>query len=562
MSSTEPSGQSLVRSEHLTKLAIVYVRQSTPEQVRANVGSTHAQRDLTELPRRWGWPEHLIKVIDDDLGLSGKFSHNRAGFREMLDLTATGRVGLVVVQDPSRLSRAPLDWERFLDTARRFGVLISTDDRVFDPDSAKLPELFGLRIKTLLAWYENEDRAARFRKARFAKAHRGSAVSRPPNGYIESVKGKWIKDTEPAIREAVDRVFRLALEYRSLRETHRNYRKRYGVFPMRRRGAIEWFPLNSSTLSAMLANPNYCGDYVFNRRRSMVHPTTGKQRLVTRPRSEWVISRDHHEPYISRQEWEALQESLAAARPAVRPPRGKGPAIAQGLIRCGLCSRWLLTQYQSRDRRTRSMCYVCRRKDRWDRWTIHNRVNARVIDRFLVDQILRVVTPPQLEDALTAIQRKRNERGGTERALSLRVRHLEDSVREAKRRYTHVDPDNHHVRVQLEADLETLLCQLHEAKLQIDTFDAQTEPRLSPEDAKELLEFARQLPLLWNAETTTNEDRKRLIRTALSEVIIRDVSKESNTARARVARRLKRNPWHPHTHRAQESRGRVATRRA
>lgn len=526
-SDKEPSARSPIRSEHLTKLAIVYIRQSSPEQVRFNTGSTQAQRDLTELPRRWGWREDLIRVIDDDLGLSGKFSHNRPGFREILDLTSTSRVGLVVVQDPSRLSRSPLDWERFLDAARRFGVLISTDDRVFDPDSAQLSELFGLRIKNLLAWYENEDRAARFRKATMAKAHRGFAVSRPPTGYVESVKGKWIKDTEPAIREAVDRVFRLALEQRSIRGAHREYRRQYRVFPIRHRGEIQWFPLNSATLSAMLANPNYCGDYVFNRRRALVHPSTGKQRLVSRPRGEWITYRDHHEPYISRQDWETLQESLAANRPTVRPPRGKGPALAQGLVRCGRCNRWLLTQYQSRDRRTRSMCYVCRRKDRWERWTIHNRINARVLDRFVVDQVLRALTTPQLEDALAAIQREEERRGGTERAFDLRVRHLEDAVRDAKRRYTHVDPENHHVRAQLEADLERLLCQLREAKLQVEAFEAKKEPRLTPEDAKQLVELGQQLPLLWNAHTTTNEDRKRLVRIALSEVVIHDVSKES-----------------------------------
>jgi len=201
-----PDEASLIRADHLTKLALVYIRQSTLFQVRMNTGSTEDQRGLTDIPKRLGWPEGSIQLIDEDLGVSAKSAGTRSGFRSLLTLMSKGQVGLVVVQNESRVSRHPLDGEQFLDAARRFDVLIFTDGHLFAPHSADLMKLFGVRIKNLLSWYENEDRAQRFRAASHAKARRGFAVRLPQNGYVIATKGKWIKDPDAALREAVDRL--------------------------------------------------------------------------------------------------------------------------------------------------------------------------------------------------------------------------------------------------------------------------------------------------------------------------------------------------------------------
>jgi hypothetical protein len=102
---------SQIRAVHLAKLAIVYVRQSSPDQVREHTGSTAAQRALADLPRSWGWPESRILLIDEDLGLSGTSSSQRAGFLHVLDLIDRGEVGIVLVREgcasiATRLGRA------------------------------------------------------------------------------------------------------------------------------------------------------------------------------------------------------------------------------------------------------------------------------------------------------------------------------------------------------------------------------------------------------------------------------------------------------------------------
>src|SRR3989441_7260342 len=116
-----------ITAAHVLKFAIIYVRQSSLDQVREHSGSTSAQRDLRHLALRWGWPESRIRVIDSDLGLSGTSTSKRAGFFEMLRLMAAGEVGIVIVQDVSRLTRRVLDFQNFLETARDSGTLICSN---------------------------------------------------------------------------------------------------------------------------------------------------------------------------------------------------------------------------------------------------------------------------------------------------------------------------------------------------------------------------------------------------------------------------------------------------
>jgi DNA invertase Pin-like site-specific DNA recombinase len=164
-----------IQARHLESLAVVYVRQSSQKQVRENPGSTYAQQDLAELPRRWGWPDSRIRVIVDDLGLSATTTDGRVGLRDLLDWMTRGEVSLVIVREVARLSREPLDSETFLRTAIRAGVLIEANGKVYDTATADLAELFGLRIQALLAWYENAQRVQIFQSAKVAKVRRGLA---------------------------------------------------------------------------------------------------------------------------------------------------------------------------------------------------------------------------------------------------------------------------------------------------------------------------------------------------------------------------------------------------
>jgi DNA invertase Pin-like site-specific DNA recombinase len=213
-----------IRAHHLERLAVIYIRQSTSEQVRVNTGSAEAQRGLAELPRRWGWPETRIRVIEDDLGVSGTSITGRTGLRDLLEWIDRGEVGLVVVREVTRLSRDTLDSEIFLRKATQAGVLISANNRLFDAATKDLAELFGLKIQALLGWYENEQRVRMLQGAKTAKVRLGFAVTRPPIGYVQSSRGHWILDPDLQVQGAIRRVFALYQELRSVGKVVKAFR--------------------------------------------------------------------------------------------------------------------------------------------------------------------------------------------------------------------------------------------------------------------------------------------------------------------------------------------------
>ena len=102
-----------ISPDHLRRLAVVYMRQSTEEQVRENTGSTEFQRGLNEVALSYGWPESQIVTIEDDLGKSGSTIEGRKGWERMQEMIEAGQVGAVFVANISRLSRQLLDFEVF-----------------------------------------------------------------------------------------------------------------------------------------------------------------------------------------------------------------------------------------------------------------------------------------------------------------------------------------------------------------------------------------------------------------------------------------------------------------
>ena len=140
---------SQIQPQHLMKFALVYIRQSSMQQVRDSSGSADVQRQLAERARQWGWPDSRIHVIDGDLGVSGSHSSQRQAFHQMLDLMDRGEVSIVFVNAASRLSRTPRDAEQFLRIATARGVLLDINRKLFSPGDAEVIELFHLRLQNL-----------------------------------------------------------------------------------------------------------------------------------------------------------------------------------------------------------------------------------------------------------------------------------------------------------------------------------------------------------------------------------------------------------------------------
>src|SRR3954463_10170205 len=196
---------SKIEPRHLRLAAVVYVRQSTPQQLLNNQESTRRQYDLACRARQMGWPETAVRVIDDDLGLSGASSERRAGFQRLVAAIGMGEVGIVLVTEVSRLSRLNSDWHRVIELCAVFRTLIADEDGVYDPQNPSDRLLLG--VKGTLFAAELHILQARMRGALLSKARRGELAVTLPGGYRRRPDGAVVQDPDEAVRLAVAAVF-------------------------------------------------------------------------------------------------------------------------------------------------------------------------------------------------------------------------------------------------------------------------------------------------------------------------------------------------------------------
>ena len=122
-----------IRPEHLTRNAVIYVRQSTLLQVREHIGSTTRQYDLAKRAHELGWEQAGIHVIDQDQGQSGASSIGRDGFQTLVVEVGLGHVGAVLSLEVSRLARSCSDWYRLLEICALTDTLVIDEEGVYDP---------------------------------------------------------------------------------------------------------------------------------------------------------------------------------------------------------------------------------------------------------------------------------------------------------------------------------------------------------------------------------------------------------------------------------------------
>src|SRR5215470_13664692 len=451
---SNPSGP--ITSHHLQRLAVVYCRQSTLHQVRENTGSTAAQRDLVNVALRLGWPESRIRVIDSDLGLSGTSTSGRQGYLELLMLLDRDEVGLVLVQDLSRLSRKRSDTSLFLETVEDRGTLIYTNGALHDPASGDLAATLGLDIAGTFGNWDNRVRARRMREAKLAKAKRGLAVSPPPIGYVRTPSGDWEMDPEGKVQDAIQRAFDLYVRLGSLGKVIKYWREHGLEFPRRRHGQVRWGPIDAALLHSVLRNPAYCGDYVFQRRQTKKRSDTTGVIVKFRPADQWIVKSDHHPAYVPREKWQRVQEMLASRRPRLRPLVGKGPGLLQGRLRCGVdgCGRWMKTQYWGRDGVARTATYTCLRQNGWGDNTHKVVFAARYIEHVVVEAVLAELTAIDEDTARGVIERSQLEQAALVRAQQRRLLDAEEDIQRVRQLLLNLPAELQHARNDLMAQYD------------------------------------------------------------------------------------------------------------
>src|SRR5712672_4675486 len=171
-----------ITSSHLSRAAVIYVRQSTLAQVERNTESTARQYDLAARARQLGWPAGAIRVIDGDLGISGSVTGQRAGFEGMVAEVALGQVGIILALEVSRLARDNAAWYRLLDLAGACDTLVADADGVYHP--GLFNDRLVLGMKGTIAEAELHVLRARLEGGIKNKAARGELRRGLPVGFV------------------------------------------------------------------------------------------------------------------------------------------------------------------------------------------------------------------------------------------------------------------------------------------------------------------------------------------------------------------------------------------
>jgi DNA invertase Pin-like site-specific DNA recombinase len=509
---------------HLDRLAVVYVRQSTVQQVLEHSESTRLQYGLRQRAEGWGWPAERVEVIDEDLGKSGATSEGRAGFQRLVAEVTLGHVGMILGVDMSRLARSCRDWYHLLEVCAVFGTLIADLDGVYDPRSYNDRLLLGL--KGTMSEAELHLIRQRMYEGRLAKARRGELTTSLPAGYVRRANGEVVFDPDEQAQSTVRLIFRTFEDQPTLGATLRTLVRQGVRLGVRVRtgeakGELEWRRLNRPTLQQMLTHPAYAGAYVYGRRQLDPsrhvpgRPATGR---VWRPREEWhVLLRDRLPAYIT---WQRYEENVGRLRSnrqcagEVGAPRG-GAALLSGMLVCGRCGVRMSAHYDVHAHRHR---YTCDQRVTNYAEAPCQSVAGPPLDAFVRERVLEALGPAGLELSLEAAAQLESQREEVARHWHQRRERAAYEVERAARRHRLVEPENRLVARQLEQEWEQRLLEQRRLEEEWERHE-RSHPRVLTELEREAIRrVAADIPALWDAETTTPRDRKEILRQVVERV--------------------------------------------
>jgi len=503
------SSPSKVEPRHTRLRAVIYIRQSTPQQVLNNQEGTRRQYQLVERARQMGWPDANIRVIDDDLGLSGASSQQRLGFQRLVAAIGLGEVGIVLVTEISRLSRLNSDWHRVIELCAMFRTLIADEDGVYDAQNANDRLLLG--VKGTLFAAELHILQARMHGALLSKARRGELVVCLPVGYRRRPDGVAVLDPDEAVRLAVATVFERFAVLRNARAVQRHFLRNGLALPRLiqhgpQAGQTVWMRPAYQMIQKMLTNPAYAGVFVYGRVKREVEPGEPPSPIERRlPPAAWdIVVQDVYPAYLSFEAYLAnrrqLRDNLASFERKSRGAARNGAALLHGLVVCGRCGGRMGVSYGRGDRHRR---YECRRAQAEYAAPVCQSFLAREIDRTVAEAFLEAVRPAGLEATIAALHGIEEERRSADRQWQLRLERARYEASLAQRQYDAVDPDNRLVARELERRWEAALAEVGQVEQEYTSRQRSALSPLSGDEVEQVRRLAADLPALWHAETTT-----------------------------------------------------------
>jgi DNA invertase Pin-like site-specific DNA recombinase len=520
------SSSELITVHHLARKAVIYIRQSTPQQVLTNQESRHLQYALRQRALQLGWRDEDIDVLDADLGLTAVAAEHRAGFKDLVTKVTLSQVGIILSLDVTRLSRNLSDWYPLLDICGYKGCLIADRDGVYDPGTPNGRLLLGLKG----TWSEMEMHTirARLTAGLLHKAERSALTLSLPIGLGRDQCGKVHKTPDLEVQHRIDLIFTTFLRVRTASKVLQFFKGQQLRVPGRNRfGDLEWKLPTVSAMISVLKNPAYAGAFVYGRSRTVRHasaPCKVTQKQL--PLQEWKIV--VHDKYPADIPWETyvkiramLQDNYAEYdRNKTRGIPRAGAALLHGLLYCGACGHKMMVQSKG------GTLYLCNALRQKYGVPVCQNIPADWIDAAVVDTFFQALSPIELDVYARAVAAQQHTTETAERARQQQLERLRYQAALAQRQYNRCDPDNRLVAAALEARWETALRELKQAEA------AAAQERVQPVIPRALTaelqvmfaNIGEQLPQFWDTQVLSQPQRKALLRCLIDKIVLQRVA--------------------------------------
>ena len=522
--------ESKVTPQHLVQKAYVYVRQSTLGQVLHHQESTQRQYALKDKALGLGWRENQIRVLDRDLGQSGAQIQTREDFKTLLADVSLGEVGAVLALEASRLARSNADWHRLIELCSLTGTLILDEDGVYDPADFNDSLLLGLK-GTMSAAELHFIRARRLGGKR-NKAERGHLRFPLPVGLCWEEE-QIVLDPDQEVQGVVRLVFQFFHETGSAYGVTQRFAEKGLKFPKRAYGGVWngkliWGHLTDSRVLSIIKNPAYAGVYVFGRFRcvkQILQDGQIRQRVRAMPRDSWLVEiQNHHPGYLTWEKYLENQDQLEKNRthhPDTALPSAvrEGLALLQGLLICGKCGRRLTVRYRGNG--GIYPVYECnwlKRQGRSKRSCMT--ISCPALDEALQRRVVETVNSETLALALAAHDELSQRDESLTRQWKMRLERAQYEADLAQRRYEEVDPANRLVAASLETRWNDALARVEEVHRQMAEVQRQQTRTFTPQQREQILALAGDFPRLWQSDTTSAKDKKRMLRLLLDNITV------------------------------------------